>query len=241
MPHSSLFKTCCLQIYQDKIFTCFVLKCPVDFISYLKTEFCERRLAGLEVQNTVKGPSSLVALYNLVHVRHEGACSRGQDEKTIRWFDRRQTGRKAWRVFVQLVWRLVSHKTHILHSTSSEYFLLLNEMLNIHFLFWSLLPTLDKTYSEKAVSVRNEIDSCSQLALICLKHTEMAGCLLSRGVYYFLNTFSVQLSHGKSGHFFQGKLAAADWHYRTYNAYWIFECLHDPLNSAMDYGIFNVR
>ena len=28
--------------------------------------------------------------------------------------------------------------------------------------------------------------------------------------------------------------------YPTYDAYWVFQCFHNPLNSDMDYRIFNV-
>ena len=41
--------------------------------------------------------------------------------------------------------------------------------------------------------------------------------------------------------FLRGKLAAAEWCYPTYGACWVFQCFHNPPNSDMDCGIFNVR
>ena len=39
----------------------------------------------------------------------------------------------------------------------------------------------------------------------------------------------------------RGKPAATESGYPTYGACWMFLCLHNPPNSDMDYGIFNVR
>ena len=45
-------------------------------------------------------------------------------------------------------------------------------------------------------------------------------------------------SHGYSS---QGKPAASESRYPTYDARWVFYSFHNPPNSGMDYGIFNVR
>ena len=49
-------------------------------------------------------------------------------------------------------------------------------------------------------------------------------------------------SHGKFGSLSPGK-ASCDRvpHFPTYGACWMFYCFHNPPNSDMDYGIFNVR
>ena len=39
----------------------------------------------------------------------------------------------------------------------------------------------------------------------------------------------------------RGKPAAIESRYPTYGACWVFSCFHNPPNSDMDYGIFNVR
>ena len=46
---------------------------------------------------------------------------------------------------------------------------------------------------------------------------------------------------GNSGCFPQGKPAVTELRYPTYGACWMFLCFHNLPNSAMDYGIFNVR
>ena len=46
---------------------------------------------------------------------------------------------------------------------------------------------------------------------------------------------------GNSGCFPRGKPAATESRYQTYGANWVFGCFHNPLNSDMDYRIFNVR
>ena len=38
-----------------------------------------------------------------------------------------------------------------------------------------------------------------------------------------------------------GKPAPTESRYTTYGAYWMFKCFHNPPNSDLDYGIFNVR
>ena len=83
----------------------------------------------------------------------------------------------------------------------------------------------------------------------------------SRGHYTSLAfcLFVVISSHGGTFHFSQlfcpneicpmgnpgclplGKPAATESRYPTYGAWWVFECFHNPSNSDMDYGIFNVR
>ena len=46
---------------------------------------------------------------------------------------------------------------------------------------------------------------------------------------------------GNSGRSPQGKPAATESRYQTYDACWLFYCFHNPPNSDMDHGIFNVR
>ena len=46
---------------------------------------------------------------------------------------------------------------------------------------------------------------------------------------------------GNSDFFTRGKPAATESRYPTYGACWVFECFHNPPNSGMDYGLFNVR
>ena len=46
---------------------------------------------------------------------------------------------------------------------------------------------------------------------------------------------------GNSGCLPQGKPAATESRYPTYGACWVFQCCHDPPNSYMGYGIFNVH
>ena len=46
---------------------------------------------------------------------------------------------------------------------------------------------------------------------------------------------------GNSGCLPWGKPAGTESRYPTYGACWVFYCFHNPLNSDMDYGIFNVR
>ena len=46
---------------------------------------------------------------------------------------------------------------------------------------------------------------------------------------------------GNSGCLPRGKPAATESRYPTYGACWVFDCFHNPPNSDMDYGIFNVR
>ena len=38
----------------------------------------------------------------------------------------------------------------------------------------------------------------------------------------------------------RGKPAVTKWRYPTNGACWVFQCFHNPPNSDMDYGIFNV-
>ena len=45
---------------------------------------------------------------------------------------------------------------------------------------------------------------------------------------------------GNSGCFPQGKPAATESRYPTYDACWVFRHFHNPLKSDMDYRIFNV-
>ena len=50
------------------------------------------------------------------------------------------------------------------------------------------------------------------------------------------------VSHmGNAGCLPRGKSAATESRYSTYYACWVFKCFHNPPNSDMDYGIFNVR
>ena len=61
--------------------------------------------------------------------------------------------------------------------------------------------------------------------------------------FYFLQLYcsnGISLI-GNSGCLPRGKPAAIELRYSTYGACWVFWCLHNPSNSAMDYGIFNVR
>ena len=44
-----------------------------------------------------------------------------------------------------------------------------------------------------------------------------------------------------SGCFPWRKPAATESRYPTYGAYWVFKCFHNPSNSDMDYGMFNVH
>ena len=46
---------------------------------------------------------------------------------------------------------------------------------------------------------------------------------------------------GNSDYLSWGKPAATESCYSTYNKCWVFKCFHNPPNSDMDYGIFNVR
>ena len=46
---------------------------------------------------------------------------------------------------------------------------------------------------------------------------------------------------GNSGCLPREKLAATESRYPTYGACWVFYCFHNPPNSDMDCGIFNVR
>ena len=46
---------------------------------------------------------------------------------------------------------------------------------------------------------------------------------------------------GNSGCFLRGKPAATESRYPTYGACRVFQCFHNPPNSDMYYGIFNVR
>ena len=46
---------------------------------------------------------------------------------------------------------------------------------------------------------------------------------------------------GNSGCFLRGKPAATESHYPTYSSCWVFQFLHNPPNSDMDYRIFNMR
>ena len=46
---------------------------------------------------------------------------------------------------------------------------------------------------------------------------------------------------GNSGRFPRGKPAATESRYPAYGACWVFQCLHNPPNSDLDYRIFNVR
>ena len=39
----------------------------------------------------------------------------------------------------------------------------------------------------------------------------------------------------------RGKPAATESRYPTYNTCWVFQCFHNPPNSDMGDGIFNVR
>ena len=48
-------------------------------------------------------------------------------------------------------------------------------------------------------------------------------------------------SHGEIRVAFPGESQLRQSCYSTYGACWMFECFHNPLNSDMDYGIFNVR
>ena len=46
---------------------------------------------------------------------------------------------------------------------------------------------------------------------------------------------------GKWGYFPQEKPAVTGLRYPTYGACWLFCCLNKPLNSGMDYQIFNLH
>ena len=46
---------------------------------------------------------------------------------------------------------------------------------------------------------------------------------------------------GNSGYIPKENPAATESRYPTYGACWAFKRLYNPPNSAMDYGIFNVR
>ena len=46
---------------------------------------------------------------------------------------------------------------------------------------------------------------------------------------------------GNSGCLLWGKPAVTESCYPTYSTCWMFLCFHNPSNSGMDYGIFNVR
>ena len=61
---------------------------------------------------------------------------------------------------------------------------------------------------------------------------------------YFVSTSVLShwdFFHGISGCFPQGKPAATESRYPTYNACMVFECFHNPPDSDTDYRIFNVR
>ena len=55
---------------------------------------------------------------------------------------------------------------------------------------------------------------------------------------FFTNGIS---SIRNSGCLPRGKPAATESRYPTHGACWVFHCFHNPPNSDMDYGIFNVR
>ena len=72
------------------------------------------------------------------------------------------------------------------------------------------------------------------------------GIWTSRHWRVFLGFLQLYCSTGispmkTSGCFSWGKPALTESHHPIYGACWVLKCFHNPLNSDMDYGIFNVR
>ena len=67
-------------------------------------------------------------------------------------------------------------------------------------------------------------------------------CLFCLFVFLYSTYCAKRISPmGNSCFLPRGKPAATESRYPTYGAWWVFQCFHNPPNSDMDYGIFNVR
>ena len=83
----------------------------------------------------------------------------------------------------------------------------------------------------------NSTNACSINRWVCLVIHDFKNFFTTVQLYCSIGIWPM----GNLGRFPLGKAAVIESHYPTYDAYWVFYCFHNPLNSDMGYRIFKVH